>query len=310
MQTQEERILELLLKKDYDTLYQENQKFIYHMVQKFKNITPDFEELVSCANLGFAKSIHHYDVHNESGTKFITYAACIIQNELLMLNRKLTNASSIKNTISYEEAVYHNSKNGEDIRLIDMLASDENLEEDYIMRSASQELYKNLSCLNPKERLVIEGRLNEKTQRDIALINNLSQSYVSRLEQQAIRKLRKYMLAIKKPKKSNVVHKNKIHKKEVMQMNTTTPQIKDVTPIQSKAVSEKAVAPAMVVTKPKRLMPVRTIFETDYFVYEIHQNRNVYAMSKNKDIEMLTLNKDTLHNLILDLQELQQALAL
>ncbi len=170
-----------------------NLRLVSHIVRKYYSGSRNQEDLVSIGSIGLCKAIDSYDV--EAGTKFATYAARCIQNEILMYFRaekKHSQEVSMDDTIDVD-------RDGNPLTYMDVIGSDESLSDEVITKVEAQralELVK--TCLDPRERQVIMMRFGiglpaPMTQRDIALRLGISRSYVSRIEKAAIGKLREKM---------------------------------------------------------------------------------------------------------------------
>lgn len=172
------------------TLIEHNLRLVAHIVKKYYSSFKNQDELISIGSLGLIKAIDSFCRSN--GTRFATYAAKCIQNEILMFFRaqkKLSYEVSINDTIDVD-------KNGNPLTYIDIISSDDTIAEDLEIKIQSEkaiELIK--STLDERERQIIVMRyglsgLPPKTQREVALELNISRSYVSRIEKRALGHLR------------------------------------------------------------------------------------------------------------------------
>ena len=170
-----------------------NLRLVSHIVKKYYASAKNQEDLVSIGTLGLIKAVDSFRVAN--GTKFATYAARCIQNEILMhfrSQKKLASEISLNETIDVD-------RDGNPLTYIDVISCDESLTTE-IQRKISSD--RALRCVNtllePRERQIIVlryGLYNRKpmTQREIAERLKISRSYVSRIEKGALEKLRTAM---------------------------------------------------------------------------------------------------------------------
>lgn len=167
-----------------------NLRLVSHIVRKYYATAKNQEDLVSIGTIGLVKAVDSFKVDN--GTRFATYAAKCIQNEILMhfrSQKKLSAEVSMNDTIDVD-------RDGNPLTYTDVISSDENLAED-VMRhvEAEKALMLVRTCLDARERQVITMRFGlggapAMTQREIAARLGISRSYVSRIEKAAIDQLR------------------------------------------------------------------------------------------------------------------------
>ena len=167
-----------------------NLRLVAHIVRKYYATAKNQEDLVSIGTIGLVKAVDSFKIDN--GTRFATYAAKCIQNEILMhfrSQKKLNAEISMNETIDVD-------RDGNPLTYTDVISSEENLPED-VMRQVEGERAMALvrTRLDPRERQVISLRFGlggypVMTQREIALKLGISRSYVSRIEKGAIEKLR------------------------------------------------------------------------------------------------------------------------
>ena len=167
-----------------------NLRLVSHIVRKYYSTAKNAEDLVSIGTLGLVKAVDSFKV--ETGTKFATYAARCIQNEILMslrASKKLSAEVSLDDTIDVDN-------NGNPLTYIDVISSDESLEEEIEKKIASAKAIKLVNTvLSPRERQIIllrYGLTGKKplAQREVAELLKISRSYVSRIEKTALEKLR------------------------------------------------------------------------------------------------------------------------
>lgn len=175
--------------KAREQLILHNLRLVSHIVRKYYSSCENQEDLVSIGTIGLIKSVDTYNCTN--GTKFATYAAKCIQNEILMYFRsrkKLANEVSINETIDID-------KDGNPLTYGDVICSDENFTDDIDRKIDTEKLIGFVdTILSPRERQIIIMRYglyekNPLTQREVADKMGISRSYVSRIEKCALDKL-------------------------------------------------------------------------------------------------------------------------
>ena len=195
-QSEEKRLFEELergsagSKQIRERLILHNLRLVSHIVRKYYATAKNQEDLVSIGTIGLVKAVDSFKIDN--GTRFATYAAKCIQNEILMhfrSQKKLNVEVSMNDTIDVD-------RDGNPLTYTDVISSEENLAEE-VMRHVEGEraLLLVRTCLEARERQVITLRFGldgmpPLTQREIAIKLGISRSYVSRIEKAAIEKLR------------------------------------------------------------------------------------------------------------------------
>ncbi|MBQ9120814.1 MAG: RNA polymerase sporulation sigma factor SigE [Clostridia bacterium] len=171
-------------------LIEHNLRLVVYIAKKFENTGIGIEDLISIGTIGLIKAVNTYK--SDKNIKLATYASRCIENEILMYIRKTGNQ---RTELSIDEPL-NVDWDGNELLLSDVLGSDEdsvyrNLEQDEdlkMLRSAVEEL-------EPRERMIIRMRYGlagykERTQKEVADLLGISQSYISRLEKRIIRELR------------------------------------------------------------------------------------------------------------------------
>ena len=168
-----------------------NMRLVAHVAKKYQNSDEDMEDLISIGTIGLIKAISTYK--EDYGSRLATYAARCIDNELLMHFRS-------KKKTAREVSLYEpigTDKEGNEISLLDIIESPPvDIIENYSTQQDILHLLSSIkSILSPKEYQVIcyrYGIFNEPelTQREIAARLDISRSYVSRIEKNALKKLR------------------------------------------------------------------------------------------------------------------------
>ena len=174
-------------------LIEHNLRLVVYIAKKFENTGIGIEDLVSIGTIGLIKAVSTY--RKDKNAKLATYASRCIENEILMFLRK---NSGLRLEISIDEPLSQDGEGGE-LSLSDVLGT----EPDSVVRPledmTDREILRNcIEKLGAREREIIDMRYGlsgrkELTQKEVADILGISQSYISRLEKKIIRKLRKDM---------------------------------------------------------------------------------------------------------------------
>jgi len=192
----EEQEMELLLKvKDgdieaRDKLIIHNLRLVVYIAKKFESTKINIEDLISIGSMGLIKAVQTFKI--EKNIKLATYASRCIENEILMHLRKTI---KIRQEVSLDEVLNIDSE-GNEMVLADILgAVDEESIEQMTKEEDQKNIYKALYTLNDREREIIEMRFGlfdreVMTQREVAKLLGISQSYISRLEKRIIDKMR------------------------------------------------------------------------------------------------------------------------
>ena len=172
-------------------LIERNLRLVAHIVKKYQGAVEELDDLISIGTIGLIKAIHTFDAGKAS--RLSTYAARCIDNELLMLLRS-------KKKSSREVSLYEpigTDKEGNEISLLDEIETEPvDVVKNYSLKQDIDLLYQLLpKVLSPREQEIITLRYGlygerELTQREIAKRLNISRSYVSRIEKNALLKLR------------------------------------------------------------------------------------------------------------------------
>lgn len=173
----------------YHILIEHNLRLVAHVAKKFDSCGIDHDDLISIGTVGLIKAVETYQP--TKGTKFATYAARCIQNEILMQIRTL---KKTRKDVSLYSPIGMD-KEGNEITIVDLLKSDtDETEEQVSKRMEIKSMLELLNVLDDRERKVIEMRFglsdgNEWTQNEVADQLGISRSYVSRLEKRALLKM-------------------------------------------------------------------------------------------------------------------------
>ena len=176
-----------------DTLIEHNLRLVAHIVRKYYSTYRGEEEFLSIGTIGLIKAVDSFDTQN--GTRFATYAAKCIQNEILMYLRsqKKTQCEvSINETVDMD-------KDGNPLTYIDIIKCDDTVADDLDRKIKSEKVLsyiRDRMTGREKEILILRyGLGGEKavTQREVAERLGISRSYVSRIEKSAIDRMAKYL---------------------------------------------------------------------------------------------------------------------
>lgn len=192
---EEEEILLKKLPKGDETarslLIERNLRLVVYIARKFENTGINIEDLISIGTIGLIKAVNTFNP--EKKIKLATYASRCIENEILMhLRRNNKNRSEV----SFDEPL-NIDWDGNELLLSDVLGTDENIITKDLEATVDRHLLmKALHQLNDREKQIMELRFGldggeEKTQKDVADMLGISQSYISRLEKRIIKRLRK-----------------------------------------------------------------------------------------------------------------------
>lgn len=176
-----------------DILIQRNLRLVAHIVKKYQGAAEELDDLISIGTIGLIKAIQTFDFQKAS--RLSTYAARCIDNELLMLLRS-------KKKSSKEVSLYEpigTDKEGNEISLLDVIETEPvDVVKNYSLKQDIDYLYQLIpKILSQREQEIITLRYGlygkeEMTQREIAKRLNISRSYVSRIEKNALLKLREH----------------------------------------------------------------------------------------------------------------------
>ena len=175
-------------------LIEHNLRLVVFLAKKYENTTYDIEDLVSIGSIGLIKGINTYKI--DKNIKLATYASRCISNEILMFLRKNKRKRA---EVSLEDALNYDAE-GNELHLEDILGTDENLVPNEYEKQVDKEvLAKEIEGLpdRDKEIMTLRYGLNntkEYTQKEVAVMLGISQSYISRIEKKVIRKLKQVMV--------------------------------------------------------------------------------------------------------------------
>lgn len=172
-------------------LIERNLRLVVYIARKFENSGVGIEDLVSIGTIGLIKAVNTFDPGKK--IKLATYASRCIENEILMYLRR---NNKIRAEVSFDEPL-NIDWDGNELLLSDVLGS----ENDSTYKHVEEEIDKNLldsamEHLTEREKMIVQLRFGlrdgcEKTQKEVADLLGISQSYISRLEKRIIKKLKK-----------------------------------------------------------------------------------------------------------------------
>ena len=174
-----------------NTLIERNLRLVVYIARKFENTGVGVEDLISVGTIGLIKAVNTFNP--EKKIKLATYASRCIENEILMYLRRNT---KVKAEVSFYEPL-NIDWDGNELLLSDILGTENdtvyNLIEDEVDK---QLLFLALKNLNEREKEIVKLRFGlsgntEKTQKEVADMLGISQSYISRLEKKIINRLKK-----------------------------------------------------------------------------------------------------------------------
>lgn len=176
------------------TLIERNLRLVVYIARKFESSPVGIEDLISIGTIGLIKAINTFK--SDKQIKLATYASRCIENEILMFLRKNTGA---KNELSLDEPL-NVDYDGNELLLSDVLGT----ESDYVYKSLEETedkrmIMRAIMQLDPRDRQIIQLRYGinrngrELTQKEVADLLGISQSYISRLEKKIISQLKDYL---------------------------------------------------------------------------------------------------------------------
>ena len=193
--SKEEEVKYVLLSMDGDEkarakLIEHNLRLVVFLAKKYENTGESLEDLVSIGSVGLIKGVNTYKLGKN--IKLATYASRCIDNEILMFLRK---NKKRRGEVSFEDSLSYDSE-GNELHLEDVLGTDSDIVTKGLERETEKNmLYREINNLNERDRKIMIMRYglfdtNEMTQKDVANILGISQSYISRIEKKVIRRLK------------------------------------------------------------------------------------------------------------------------
>lgn len=172
-------------------LIERNLRLVVYIARKFENTGVGVEDLISIGTIGLIKAVNTFDP--DKNIKLATYASRCIENEILMYLRR---NSKVKAEISFDEPL-NIDWDGNELLLSDILGTENDLIYNFIEDEVDKELLSiAINKLSNREKKIMELRFGlygggEKTQKEVADMLGISQSYISRLEKRIIKRLKK-----------------------------------------------------------------------------------------------------------------------
>ncbi len=201
LDTEEENNLINMIKEDKNKekarkkLVEHNIRLVVYIAKKYEKTGVGIEDIISIGTIGLMKAINTFNP--DKSIKLATYASRCIENEILMFLRR---NNRIRSEISIDEPLNTDS-DGNEMLLSDILGSDEdNITKDLENEVDMKLLKEAVQKLNNREKYIMELRFGfitgeEKTQKEVADMLNISQSYISRLEKKILGRLKKYIVS-------------------------------------------------------------------------------------------------------------------
>ena len=173
------------------TLIERNLRLVVYIARKFDNTGVDLEDLISVGTIGLIKAVNSFDP--DKNIKLATYASRCIENEILMYLRRMVR---LRCEVSLDEPLNVDWE-GNELLMSDILGTEPDLVSRSIENSVEKQLlYNAMAKLGNREKEIMQMRFGlagrqEKTQKEVADLLGISQSYISRLEKKIISRLKK-----------------------------------------------------------------------------------------------------------------------
>lgn len=168
-----------------------NLRLVVYIAKKFESSGVGIEDLVSIGTIGLIKAVNTFRA--DKNIKLATYASRCIENEILMFLRK---TSQLRNEVSIDEPL-NVDWDGNELLLSDILGSEADIvNKDIELEDEKNLLIRTINTMNEREKTIMSMRFGldggkERTQKEVADMLGISQSYISRLEKRIIERLRK-----------------------------------------------------------------------------------------------------------------------
>ena len=178
------------------TLIERNLRLVVYISRKFENTGISIEDLISIGAIGLIKAVNSFDP--DKNIKLATYASRCIENEILMVLRK---SNRLKSEVSFDEPL-NTDWDGNELLLSDILGTEPDLVSKQLDADVEKQmLHTAIDKLNDREKYIVGlryglGADKEHTQKEVADMMGISQSYISRREKRIIGKLREEMLKL------------------------------------------------------------------------------------------------------------------
>ena len=194
---EENEYLERLSNNDEEArqvLVERNLGLVVYIAKKFENTGVGIEDLISIGTIGLMKAINTFK--KDKNIKLATYASRCIENEILMFLRR---SNKLKGEVSIDEPL-NKDGGGNELLLSDILGTDGDVTSRWVEEEVDKKLLRaSMAKLSNRERNIMELRFGfitgeEKTQKEVADMLGISQSYISRLEKKIIGKMKKEIM--------------------------------------------------------------------------------------------------------------------
>ena len=196
---EEKKVIEELNSGDESArtkLIEHNLRLVVYIAKRYENTGIDMEDLISVGSIGLIKAVNSYNL--DKNIKLATYASRCIENEILMYLRKMV---KVKAEVSFDEPL-NIDWDGNVLVLSDILGTDPDIIYKDIESNAEKDVLKEtFSKLHDREKEIMEMRFglagrDELTQKEVADLMGISQSYISRLEKKILGRLKKEMVKL------------------------------------------------------------------------------------------------------------------
>lgn len=173
-----------------EKLIEHNLRLVVFLAKKYENTKVDLEDLVSIGTIGLIKGVNTYRL--DKNIKLATYASRCIDNEILMYLRKNKNR---RKEVSFEDSLSYDAE-GNELHLEDILGTDSDIVTKGLDHETEKELLEQeINKLNKRDKEIMILRYGlfgkeEMTQKDVATMLGISQSYISRIEKKVIKRLK------------------------------------------------------------------------------------------------------------------------
>ena len=190
-ETEEELVKNIESSEARDTLIEHNLRLVAYIAKRFENTGAGIEELISIGTVGLIKAVSTFN--SEKNIKLATYASRCIENEILMYIRK---TAGKRRELSIDEPLSIDG-DGNELLLSDVLGSENDVVSKEMEEAEERRILKEaIADLNHREKIIIDMRFGlngqrELTQKEVADVMGISQSYISRLEKKIMARLKK-----------------------------------------------------------------------------------------------------------------------
>lgn len=172
--------------------FNHNIRLVHHIVKKYSNTSFDYDDLFQTAAMGLWKAINTFDP--QRGFQFATYASRVMNNEILMLLRRNNKCPLIDDIrVTSMQSVLSTDWDGNTLTLEEIISDGTEIDDELLGSELQAELEAFVSTYNPRNVEIVKLHIQGKTQKRIASMTGISQSYVSRIIGKFKKDLRKYL---------------------------------------------------------------------------------------------------------------------